>query len=102
MSNNPVSQLNRRSDRYSKLYQVRSFSSPSAAYVVALRADSGSWECSCPAWTRHTPRKNCKHINLVLQQLYGPKPNIPAAAPQEILPATARALSRFGLLDVGV
>lgn len=20
------------------------------------------WQCSCPAWTRHTPRTDCKHI----------------------------------------
>ena len=33
-------------------------------YKVSERRD-GRWECSCPAWTRHTPRTDCKHIRSV-------------------------------------
>ena len=33
-------------------------------YKVSERLDTG-WECYCPAWTRHMPRVDCKHIILV-------------------------------------
>jgi hypothetical protein len=36
-------------------------SSGRGAYTVQELAD-GSWRCACPAWTRHTPRRDCKHI----------------------------------------
>ncbi len=26
-----------------------------------------SWSCSCVGWTRHVPRKDCKHIRYVKQ-----------------------------------
>lgn len=30
-------------------------------YVVSEMADK-SWQCSCTGWTRHVPRRDCKHI----------------------------------------
>jgi len=29
-------------------------------YVISVRDDQ--WQCSCVGWTRHVPRKDCKHI----------------------------------------
>lgn len=47
---------------YARQFDVGSFTDPAKKpYKVSERQDSG-WECSCPAWTRHTPRKDCKHI----------------------------------------
>jgi hypothetical protein len=34
-------------------------------YVVSVKSPLGqpkAWSCSCPDWTKHTPRTNCKHI----------------------------------------
>lgn len=39
-------------------------------YVVSKRDTYISqWECSCPGWTRHYPRKNCKHLNVMVPAL---------------------------------
>jgi hypothetical protein len=47
---------------YARQFDVGSFTDPTKKpYKVSQRQDGG-WECSCPAWTRHTPRKDCKHI----------------------------------------
>ena len=55
---------------------VQSSSSANQRYSVtrwdgseAGRSFSRTWEyeCSCPAWTRNTPRKDCKHIRKVLK-----------------------------------
>lgn len=39
-------------------------SDPDKEYVITLKdgVQNGEWQCSCPAWTRNTPRKDCKHI----------------------------------------
>lgn len=34
-------------------------------YKISLM-DDATLQCSCPAWTRTSPRKNCKHINKCL------------------------------------
>ena len=34
--------------------------SAKAPYVITHK--SGTWQCSCPDWTKHTPRTDCKHI----------------------------------------
>jgi len=31
-------------------------------YTVSQEKLSTYWHCSCPAWTRNTPRTDCKHI----------------------------------------
>lgn len=34
-------------------------------YIVSKTFDiPAKWECSCVGWTRHVPRKDCKHISL--------------------------------------
>lgn len=33
-----------------------------APYIVSKKTKSGEWQCSCPDWTKHTPRTDCKHI----------------------------------------
>ena len=54
-------------DRYVRQFDIASFSKPAQKpYKISERAD-GVWECSCPAWTMHTPRADCKHIVLVRQ-----------------------------------
>lgn len=51
--------------QYKRQWDVNSFTNPrKTAYKVSERVDGG-WECSCPAWTMHTPRKDCKHIQSV-------------------------------------
>ena len=40
-------------------------------YVVSADPVTAGWECSCPAWTRNTPRTDCKHILLVKLVLQG-------------------------------
>ena len=50
---------------YVRQWDVASFThSGQKPYKVSERYD-GRWECSCPAWTRHTPRADCKHIRKV-------------------------------------
>lgn len=34
-------------------------------YVVA-KDKEGNYACSCPGWTQHYPRRDCKHIQEVL------------------------------------
>jgi len=36
-------------------------------YTISL-SDQGVWGCSCPAWTRHMPRVDCKHIARIKEQ----------------------------------
>lgn len=42
-------------------FKVESDSHPGVWYVVTETV-SGEWQCSCVGWTRHTPRRDCKHI----------------------------------------
>lgn len=51
--------------KYQTFYAVDSESDPNRTYTVTQAYD-GHWECACPAWTRHMPRKNCKHIARLL------------------------------------
>ncbi len=47
-------------------FKVDSESSPGAFYVVSkvMNNDTNEtfWQCSCIGWTRHVPRRDCKHI----------------------------------------
>jgi hypothetical protein len=38
-------------------------SSRNDSYTVSCHDDTGAWECSCIGWTRHMPRRNCRHID---------------------------------------
>jgi len=72
----------KRSDIYARQWDVGSFTDPTKKpYKVSERRD-GRWECSCPAWTRHTPRTDCKHIVKVQQASYfSPQNPVFVAAP---------------------
>lgn len=44
-----------------EVFKVASDSSPDKTYTVT-EYDNGEWACGCVGWTRHVPRKDCKHI----------------------------------------
>jgi len=50
-------------------------SSSGDTYTVGLR-DDGEYQCGCIGWTRHMPRRDCKHIRGIKNQngglFYGP------------------------------
>ncbi len=46
--------------RWVKRWMVTSESSDKL-YCVGQDKD-GEYGCSCPGWTRHTPRRDCKHV----------------------------------------
>jgi hypothetical protein len=50
--------------RYHRQYVVPSESS-SSEYIVTNYSDGRDpeWACACIGWTRHTPRRDCKHIS---------------------------------------
>jgi hypothetical protein len=50
--------------KYMNQWSIPSDSNPSRNYTVSLTYD-GEWQCSCIGWTRHVPRKDCKHIRRV-------------------------------------
>jgi len=37
-------------------------------YNVSFVFDDGTLQCGCPAWTRHTPRRDCKHIDAAFEK----------------------------------
>lgn len=43
---------------------VQSSSNPNTTYTVAEDMN-GDFACGCVGWTRHVPRKDCKHIREV-------------------------------------
>lgn len=45
-------------------WKVESDSSPGKFYTVSHYNDD-SWACSCVGWTRHVPRRDCRHITYV-------------------------------------
>lgn len=49
-------------------YRLESESTPGKEYIVTEQ-DFGAfeWQCSCVGWTRHMPRRDCKHIKWVKQ-----------------------------------
>jgi len=49
-----------RDDKWVKRWVVPS-SSGNGEYIVGQDKD-GNWGCSCIGWTRHVPRRDCKHI----------------------------------------
>lgn len=50
-------------DKWKEKFYVPS-SSGEAVYTVGL-SHSGDWACGCIGWTRHVPRKDCKHIRAI-------------------------------------
>ena len=55
---------------YVKKYEVQG--SAKKPYIVSF-SDEGGWACSCIGWTRHVPRKDCKHIKKIKSEV-GTKP----------------------------
>ena len=47
---------------YKKQWDVQG--SARKPYIVSLTMNN-DFVCSCPAWTRSTPRKDCKHIKKI-------------------------------------
>lgn len=45
-----------------KVYRRWRVNSDSGRKYVVVQLYNGTYQCSCPGWTRHTPRKPCKHI----------------------------------------
>jgi hypothetical protein len=43
------------------------YSERSGNHIVSL-CDDGTYQCDCVGWTRHMPRRNCKHIDQVLYE----------------------------------
>lgn len=44
--------------------RIRVTSDSGRKYTV-VRTWADKWRCSCPGWTMHVPRKDCKHIRHV-------------------------------------
>jgi hypothetical protein len=53
--------------KYLKQWKVPSSSNPDKTYTVSLTRDN-EYECSCPRWTNHTPREDCKHIKAIKEK----------------------------------
>jgi hypothetical protein len=51
-------------------FSVESTSRASVKYTVSKYTDH--YSCSCLGWTRHTPRRDCRHIEWV--RAFGPAP----------------------------
>lgn len=75
---------------YTKQFQVKSLSSSrhEKFYTVSLKHD-GSWECSCPAWTRQSPRQDCKHVLQIRLQT-----QVPVAQPVKQTPVSVEVTGR--------
>ena len=75
---------------YARQWDVGSFTDPTKKpYKVSERRD-GRWECSCPAWTRHTPRTDCKHIIKVQKAIrFSPAKSCVRRHPTRCQPDTA-------------
>jgi hypothetical protein len=73
---------------YVKKWDVPS-SGGSRTYKVSL-TNNGDFECSCPAWTTHTPRKNCKHITGVRNGEYDGDNSVR----YELIPASVGAVEK--------
>jgi hypothetical protein len=75
---------------YARQWDVGSFTDPTKKPYKVSERHNGTWECSCPAWTRHMPRADCKHIRNVQAALrHTPAAPVfaPAASPTTRAPA---------------
>ena len=80
--------------RYKLVFGVTSHSNPDKEHTVVL-TDKGEWQCSCPAWIFHTPRRNCKHIEEAMKAQV-----IQAFTPKAITPKVEKALNRFAAIEI--
>ena len=77
------------------IQQFKVESQTSAAEYTVSRCSDDSWQCSCIGWTRHVPRRDCKHILWV--KTYGPVPIEPLLMAAE---KAQRKAERKGLVTV--
>lgn len=49
---------------YVEYWKVESDSNPGKFYTVSQTSEGG-FACSCVGWTRHVPRRDCRHIGYV-------------------------------------
>ena len=56
-------------DKWVKRWMVKSASAD--GYYTVAQDTAGNYACSCPGWTRHTPRTDCKHIIAVKDLIAG-------------------------------
>jgi len=88
------------SGKWHELWEVPSESRPDVSYVIG-KTIKAEWGCSCPQWTFHTPRRDCKHIvhvkNQVARNLY-----TKTYTEFEVMakPSIQKAVSRFALVEV--
>lgn len=80
--------------RYKQVFGVTSHSNPDKEHTVVL-TDKGEWQCSCPAWIFHSPRRNCKHIQEAMKAQV-----VQAFTPMAITPKIEKALTRFAAIEV--
>ena len=91
--------LHPKSGQYVKFWKIDSATNRSLSYVVSKNRD-GSYACSCPAWTHHTPRRDCKHIDALVAQLL--RGHVPTMDRREVVKneKLVKALSRFGQIEI--
>lgn len=90
--------------KWTQFFEVPSESNPNQAYIVSADGDFTNMGCSCPAWTHHMPRTNCKHITRLVQErgTMGNAVFITSDRHATIAPADKlqRTLSRFANIDI--
>lgn len=65
-----------------EVFKIESDSSPGKWYTVSETVQ-GEWQCSCIGWTRHFPRRDCKHIRWA--KIGGALPEDPLARAVEVV-----------------
>ncbi len=90
-----------RMGRWTQFFEVPSESNPDKAYIVSADTDFKNLGCSCPAWTHHMPRVNCKHIARLLRERKATRfvtsDQATLRTPAEKL---AKVLSRFAIVEI--
>ena len=94
INNSEVEEFPSKSPAWKRQFCVQG--SSSAPYIVSLSViDAKGWECSCPAWTRNTPRSDCKHILKAKLHLVNKGDKVGSEVPTEKPSATVKAGRRF-------
>ena len=74
---------------YTRQWQVLS-SDGKRTYTVSVTID-GVWSCSCVGWTRHMPRKDCKHIKAKKAEILSHVPSYRSAGATPTVQAALKA-----------
>lgn len=78
-----------RKDKWVRRWKVES-DNGNGTYTVAVDKDD-NWGCSCRAWTRTFPRKDCKHIRRVKTSNPSPMATVTATEKPTCIPANVPA-----------